>query len=306
MKRLKLAALIVLLSLATHWCAIAQQVPQYTHYMFNNYLVNPALAGTHNFYQIRSTNRFQWVGVPDAPQTFSLSAYGPHSTRSMGFGGSLFNDLTGPTQRLGGNFSYAYNMQISTEMRVSGGLSLGFLMFRVDGTKLDLGDGSTGVLDPALFTNSKSVFTPDASMGVYFYSPFYFVGLAGHQLFGQRLMFIDTLINNSANRLRQHVMLHGGYLFNINRQWQIEPSLLVKYMPSAPIQIDLNARMTYRRQFWFGLTGRWMDGVAILFGYEYDKSYLFGYSFDYSFTGIRRFQGGSHELMIGIMFDKLK
>jgi len=66
-----------------------QQLPQFTQYMFNDYMINPAVAGTHNYYQIRMNNRYQWVGVPDAPLTNTLSVYGPHGSKDMGFGGYL-------------------------------------------------------------------------------------------------------------------------------------------------------------------------------------------------------------------------
>jgi hypothetical protein len=77
-------------------------------------------------------------------------------------------------------------------------------------------------------------------------------------------------------------------------------------MYTGPMQVDINAKVTYRNEFWGGLSLRWQDGIALLFGYNYDNRYLFGYSFDYSLTGIRKFNGGSHEIMIGYMFDKLK
>ena len=152
------AAIILLSGLSSS----AQQLPQFTQYMFNTYLINPAVSGTHNYYQMRYNNRFQWVGVTDAPQTYSISAYGPHGSKDMGFGGNLYHDITGPTSRTGGLFSYSYNMQISENgMRVSGGISLGFMMFRADGSKYEYGDAIV-INDPAINLSTKSVFTPDA------------------------------------------------------------------------------------------------------------------------------------------------
>jgi type IX secretion system PorP/SprF family membrane protein len=108
------------------------------------------------------------------------------------------------------------------------------------------------------------------------------------------------------NKLRQHFMLTGGMMLPLNRDFLIEPSVLVKYMISSPVQVDLNAKLTYRKEFWGGISLRWMDGIAILFGYEYQSRYLFGYSFDYSLTDLRPHSAGSHEIMIGYKFDKLK
>jgi type IX secretion system PorP/SprF family membrane protein len=312
MRRLAITTIVVLALLGTE--AKAQQLPQFTQYMFNTYLINPAVGGTNNFYQIRYNNRFQWVGLNDAPQTYNLSAYGPHGKKDMGFGGSFYYDVTGATSRTGGLFSYSYNMQITqTGLRVSGGLSLGFLMFRADGSKFNYGDGFN-MNDPALYTNAKSIFTPDASIGFLLYDTRLFVGISAHQLLGQKLYQsnLERQVNEEVeqyygiNKLKQHFMLSGGILLALNRDWDIEPSTLVKYMINSPIQVDLNTKVTYRKEFWGGISLRWMDGVSILFGYNYQKRYLFGYSFDYSLTGLRTHSAGSHEIMIGYMFDKLK
>lgn len=311
MKRVVLAA--VALFLLNGQQSNAQQLPQFTQYMFNTYLLNPAVGGTHNYYQMRYNNRFQWVGLTDAPQTYSISAYGPHGSKDMGFGGNIYRDITGPTSRTGGLFSYSYNMQITENgMRVSGGLSLGLMMFQTDGTKFEFGDAAL-INDPAINQSTKSTFTPDATIGVLFYSTQYFFGASVHQLFGQKLYVTDeyTEVNGEdvhtygINKLKQHYMLTGGMLFPLNSDFMLEPSVLFKYMINSPIQVDINAKVTYRDQFWGGISARWQDGISLLFGYNYDR-YLFGYSFDYSLTGIRKYNGGSHEIMIGYKFDVLK
>ncbi|MDX9847039.1 MAG: type IX secretion system membrane protein PorP/SprF [Tenuifilaceae bacterium] len=312
MKRIALTTIVAMLLLGS--TAQAQQLPQFTQYMFNNYIINPAVGGTFNYYQIRYNNRFQWAGLNDAPQTYNISAYGPHGTKDMGFGGNFYYDVTGATSRTGGLFSYSYNMQITQNgLRISGGISLGFLMYRADGSKFELGD-NFDPNDPALYTNTKSVFTPDANIGFLLYDTRFFFGISAHQLLGQKL-YQSTLerqvgddVQNyyGMNKLKQHFMVSGGVLLPLNRDLDIEPSALIKYMINSPVQIDLNAKVTYRKEFWGGLSFRWQDGISILFGYNYQRRYLFGYSFDYSLTGLRTHSAGSHEIMIGYMFDKLK
>jgi type IX secretion system PorP/SprF family membrane protein len=272
--------------------------------MFNNYLTNPAVAGTNNFYQMKVNGRYQWIGINDAPQTVSMSMYGPHQDKSMGWGGYLYNDVTGPTSKLGIMGSYAYNMSINSDIRVSGGLSFGFLQYKVDGSKLSLGENADYSSDPAIFKSTQSAFTPDATIGFYLYSSQYFVGISAHQLFGQRLKLYSDPIG--VNRLRQHILVSGSYMIALNRDYQIEPGLLLKYMFKSPFQFELNGKVTYRKQMWGGLSYRFKDSFSILIGYNYKKKYLFGYSFDYSYTGIRQYQAGSHEIMVGYLFDKIK
>lgn len=304
-KKLVLLFLVSMGLLITN-SSLAQQIPQYTQYMFNNFITNPGVAGTNNFYQMKLNNRYQWTGINDAPQTFSMSVFGPHSKKDMGFGASAYMDVTGPTSKLGLMGSYAYNIRINADMRISGGLSFGFMQYKVDGSKLTLGENfnPSQPVDPAILQSTKSVFTPDASIGFYLYSRIYFVGLSMHQLFGQKLKLYPDPIDD--NRLRQHIMLSGSYRVALTREYELEPALLLKYMFSSPMQVEVNAKVTYRRQVWGGLSYRYNDGMALLIGYNHKNKYQFGYSFDWSLTTIGHYQSGTHEIMIGYMFDKIK
>ncbi|BDX37377.1 membrane protein [Tenuifilaceae bacterium CYCD] len=286
----------------------SQQIPQYTQYMFNTFLTNPAVAGTYKYYQMRLNNRYQWVGINDAPYTVNMSFYGPFEKRDMGWGVSIGNDATGPTSKTNVMGTYAYNMQVGgSDMRISGGLSFGMMMYRVDGSKLTTGEESDPRYDPAIPQTIVSKFTPDASVGFYLWSSSFNVGIAAHQLFGQRLKFYSQPIEVS--RLKQHYMLSGGYWVNLNRYVEFETALLLKYMVSSPMQAEWNGKLTYRQktyQVWGGLSVRWKDAVGVLIGGTYKNKYMFGYSFDWSLLGISKYNSGSHEIMVGYMFDKIK
>jgi len=282
----------------------AQQIPQFTQYMFNNYITNPAIAGTYNYFQIRMNERLQWVGIDDAPQTTSISLFGPMQKKDMGWGSYLFMDVTGPTSRMGFMGSYAYNMPLNEDFRISYGISFGFLQYKVDGSKLTLGENGSTVNDPAIFNTAQSAFTPDASVGVYIYQTLYYFGISANQLFGQKLKLYSDPIG--INRLKQHILICGGYRYIVNRYYDVEPGLLLKYMFGSPFQFELNTKVTYRGQMWGGISYRFRDAFSILIGYNYKKRYMFGYSYDYSYTGIRKYQSGTHEIMVGYLFDKMK
>lgn len=286
----------------------AQQIPHYTQYMFNTFITNPAVAGTYKYYQMRLNNRYQWVGINDAPYTVNMSFYGPLEKKDMGWGASIGNDATGPTSRTNVMGTYAYNMQVAgSGMRISGGISFGMLMYRLDGSKLTTGEETDPRYDPAIIQSTKSVFTPDASIGFYLWSSSFNVGLAAHQLFGQRMKFYPSPIEDS--RLKQHFMVSGGYWVNLNRYVQFETALLLKYMIASPMQVEWNGKLEYRQkayQVWGGLSVRWKDAVAIMVGGTLRNKYMFGYSFDWSLMGINKYNSGSHEIMVGYMFDKIK
>ena len=271
----------------------AQQMPQFSQFMENKFLLNPALAGTTRSYEIRSINRFQWVGFADAPQTYTLSVCGPAKKKPMGFGAYVYSDILGPTSRTGLSGSYAYNIAINEDLRLSGGISLGIQSFSFDGSKLRFGDSET---DPALNNGSKRTsLIPDVSVGLFAYSSSYYGGLSVHQLIG-----------TSDNQAVQHFYLTAGYIYFLNSDITMIPSLMVKFAyPSSP-QPELNIKGIYDSRIWAAVTFRTFDSVGIMGGYIHDNRYYFGYSFDFSYNALSKYNSGSHEIMVGVKFDAIK
>ena len=85
--------LIILLITVSFSCVVnAQQLPQLTQYMINNYAVNPALAGMQDYYQVNTTIRNMWGDL--GPKTTVLSIYGKKG-ENMGLGGIVYSDQEG-------------------------------------------------------------------------------------------------------------------------------------------------------------------------------------------------------------------
>src|ERR1700742_5362152 len=53
--------------------ATAQQKPQYTQYIFNYLLINPAVTGIENYTDAKAGYRSQWTGLQGAPVTSYLT-----------------------------------------------------------------------------------------------------------------------------------------------------------------------------------------------------------------------------------------
>lgn len=297
MKKIIFITLYIILAA---WEARAQQNPHYTQYMFNEFVINPAIAGTKDYYQIRSNHRFQWVGLNDPPLTNTLSVYGPHADMPMGFGGHFYNDVTGPTSRSGITGSYAYNIEINRDVRLSGGLSLGMMQFKIDGSQLTAKEAGDVAIQPVVF----STYIPDASIGFYAWAENYYAGFSVTQLFNNSLKIFDE--KNGLNKLKSHFYLTGGYTYEINRDYKLEPSILIKGTAPKIFQFDLTSRVIYQDMVWGGLSYRMKDAVSLLLGYIYDDKFYFGYSYDMGITGLRRYNSGSHELMIGYRFNDMK
>ena len=292
--------MILFLLISAKGTLFAQQIPSYTQFMFNTYVFNPAIAGTHNYYQVRLNNRFQWTGITDAPQTNSMSVYGPHGSKDMGFGGYIYNDATGPTSRNGLYGSYAYNLRVNNLMRLSMGLSAGLLQNRLDGTRIGLIDTS----DPAMLGTVTSDFSPDATLGLYLYSHSFHVGFSAHQLFGNTLNFFDE--STGLNKLKTHYYLTGGYKYFLSMDYALESSVIIRGSMPVPLQVDFNIKAHYQEFVWLGLSVRSQDAVSVLVGYTHENRFNFGYSYDMSFSPIRHHNSGSHEIFLGMRFNPVK
>lgn len=280
----------------------AQQLPLHTQYMFNNFIVNPAIAGTYNYYQIRSNTRVQWVGIADHPITNYLSVYGPAKENDMGFGGYIFNDVTGPTSKTGLSGAYAYNLAITEEIRVSMGLALGLMQFKVDGSNINFKDQND-----KLQGTQYSTWEPDATLGVYLYSYNYHVGFSTTQLLNNKLdkSFFDS--TDAVSRLKSHFFLSGGYKYFIDKTWALEPTAMLKMVGAAPVQFDITVKGIYDNMVWGALAYRTGDNaLSLLLGYIHEKQYYFGYSYDYSFSSIMAYTSGTHEITIGYRFNDIK
>ena len=307
MKARKFCMIISLLVFACAGMARAQQMPQYTQYTWNDYMINPAVAGTHNYLQVRAFSRMQWMGISGAPQTYSISVYGPTEEQPMGYGGYIYSDYTGPTSRLVFKGSYAYNIPINSSIRISGGISMGGIQYKVDGTQFDTQaiESYFGRQDPVIDGTVRSRFIPDASAGIYVYSTYFFAGISAHQLIGNKLNNI-TPEQVGINRLKQHFYLAGGYNFILNRDFTLQPSLLVREMFPAPPQAEITARAIYQRIVWGGLSFRTGDAFSFMAGYNHENRWYFGVSYDFTYSQLRQYSGGSIEVMFGLKFNDIK
>ncbi|MFL5765660.1 MAG: type IX secretion system membrane protein PorP/SprF [Bacteroidia bacterium] len=281
----------------------AQQLPQYSNYMINDYVMNPAIGGSNPYFEGKSNNRYQWIGITDAPRTYILSVNGPTKKLNMGLGGVLFTDIVGPTRRTGLYGSYAYHMKINENVKISLGISAGILQFMVDGSKITLRDPGDNVISSGL----QSVIIPDFGAGIYAYrkDKKWYVGASVPQILQNKLKFFDNG-TSTLSKLATHVYAQAGYRFDITDDISIEPSTCLKYVSPAPLQFDLGVRAIYKDKVWLGGAFRYLDAVSAMVGYTMQENITFAYSYDFTMTNIKKYSTGTHELMIGIKFHKVK
>jgi len=209
----------------------------------------------------------------------------------MGLGAKLFNYQAGPLRKTGMEISYSYHLLLnSSGTKLSFGLSGLLYQFFLDKSKLQVEDAT----DEA-FLGTEKMIVPDASIGVYLYNKNYYAGISVPQLFEKNIdLKSDNIIQQKQVR---HYYLHGGYIFEVGKDFKIEPSALLKFIETGLFQADINARAIYRDMLSFGLSYRTSDAIVFHLGYLTPK-FQIGYSFDLTITPLLTNNYGSHEIVL--------
>jgi len=292
----------------------AQQLPLYSQYLFNRYLINPAVAGSDGYTSFNLTAREQWLGYSGAPRTYSFSyqtrllkrsyiirstsvrrkSYKPSRDGKVGIGGYVFNDRNGLIQRTGLQATYAYHTWIYGGTQLSFGLSATAFHFRIDEDKIRFEDPD----DPVLYSNLRQgVFIPDANFGVYVLNYRFNLGFSVEQLFQSYIKLGNPSYKNLS--LLRHYYLFGAYSFILDARSELQPNFMFRMSEQWKPQFDLGVKYTFMEDFWAGLSYRTGNAVITSVGARWDNMY-FGYAFDYSFNEIQNYSYGSHEIVIAL------
>lgn len=307
----------------------AQQKPHYTQYVMNQYILNPALTGIENYTDIKISHRHQWVGIQDAPVTTYLTIHGPIGKKDMkttatsfqvtgenprgknyweeytasephhGIGLQVINDRTGPLNRFSAYATYAYHVGLSARTNLSAGLGAGITNISLNADKLSFASGG---IDPAVYgTGILNRLRPDFNLGLYLYSADYFLGVSVQQIVPQKVQFSEGSVVTEQGKLVPHFFVTAGYRMNVGENFNLLPSVMLKYVNPAPLQVDLNAKLQYRDLVWAGLGVRPKDGISAMLGINISNSLNIGYSYDYNTSAINNFSKGTHEILVGFI-----
>lgn len=293
MRSFHIALCLVLCALGVH----AQQVEQLSLYTANPYVINPAYAGSHDDFEVALMNRNQWSGVEDAPRTFTLSLVAPFKDPHLAMGGYLFVDNAGPTRRTGIQTSFSYHVKFGGDFNLGLSASMGVLQFAIDGTRITLSEAG----DPALYASYNRQLLFDAKFGMYGYGENYYVGVTLPQLLRNQVTLYESP-DPTMNRLEDHYMVTAGYNYELG-DFEIQPSVLVKYVDPVPLKIDATLRATYRNQVWLGGSWRNNDAVVAMVGYEWQESLSVGVAYDFTTSKLQSVAGHTTEVVIGYRFQ---
>lgn len=287
---------LVLLFTAVSCLAItgfSQQLPLYSQYMFNRLLLNPGVTGSTDAIDIRLIARQQWVGIKKAPSTQIISGHLRLNNGTMGVGGVIYNDRFGSESRIGFQGNYSYILPVFNERaRLSFGISFQVFQYQMDYTNFTYLDTD----DPILMHNKEVSWLPESDFGLYLYSEKYFAGISANQMIELPVKINDTEVE--LNSLVRHYYLIGGYKFTLSKDFDLEPSTLLKGTFISPFQADINVKGIYRDDYWLGFSYRSSGDIIALLGLTYND-FVFGFSYDLVTSKLMQYQSGSFEILLG-------
>lgn len=306
----------ILLLLIPGNIVFAQQLPLYSQYLYNKFLINPAVAGSDGYTSLNLTAREQWIGYYGAPQTFSFSGQGrvlkrsyiikqtrirkqiyrPKTDGKVGLGGFVFNDKNGLVQRTGFQASYAYHLWLKNTTQLSLGLAFTGYHFKINEKEINFEDPNEPWLNNDL---RRGVFIPDASFGVYLLNAKYSAGFSADQLF----QAAARIGSDAYTRLRmsRHFYLFGSYNFTSGPYIEWQPAVLLRMSEQLKPLADIGLTYIYNQAFWAGLSYRTSEALIATIGVKHQNLFL-GYSFDFTLQEIQQITYGTHEITIAVKF----
>lgn len=291
--------LVILFTLLTSILCFSQQDSQYTQYMYNTTLINPAYAGSREVLSAFILHRNQWMGLEGAPVTNNFSINSPIGDSNFGIGLNFVNDKIGPVSENEISVDLAYFIQISKNYKFSIGLKGTANLFDLDVNKLRIFDPT----DPQ-FQNVKTEFSPNIGAGAYLFSDKTYFGLSVPNFF-ESYRYNDNNIEISKQKL--HLYFIAGHVFKISESIDFKPALLSKIVEGAPIQADVTGNFLFFDKLTLGAAYRWNAAVSALAGFQISDSWFIGYGYDLETTKLANYNSGSHEIFLRYeLFNKTK
>ncbi|WCM41129.1 type IX secretion system membrane protein PorP/SprF [Flavobacterium sp. CBA20B-1] len=273
----------------------AQQDPHYTQYMYNQSILNPAYAGINEYMSTGVLYRSQWLGMNDAPKTATAFVHTPVA-KNLGVGLSFINDNIGPVSENNVYADVSYTIRLGKGHSLALGVKGGVTMQNI---------GLFSDINSTLPDKSDIVFAEDSSAtnfnvgaGLFYFTNKYYVG------FSMPNFLQNTFVEKNNRKFGTdvaHMFLTGGYVFDLNREWKLKPSTMLKMAVESPVSADLSLNTLYDEKLEFGVSYRLQDSFGAMVNYRVTPKLRVGYAYDYVTSALNYSTSGSHEVFI--LFD---
>ena len=267
----------------------AQQQVMYTQYMYNKMGINPAFVGSKNAMVFTGIMREQWRGWDGAPRTQTFTFQSPIARTRAGAGLMFIRDQIGVVTQNSLYGSFSYKVPLSQKAALSFGLQGGMGYYNGNYSTVNTNE------DPSFSEDTRAWF-PSFGFGITYFKENFYIGLSIPQLNNYSLSETSA---DSDTKLQRHYFITSGYLFRINDMLHLQPSMLLKYVQGAPVNLDLTLNALINELVWVGASWRSFESIDAMFMIKVNERLQFGYSYDFATSGeLRRVNVGSHEIVL--------
>lgn len=288
MKKIFLTSLLVLIA---YFDVNAQQDPQYTQYMYNMNVMNPAYAGSKESLSMGLLYRKQWVGIEGAPTTLTLSGHSPVG-KNVGLGLSMVSDKLGPIkeQNVFGDFSYTIRFNETHKLALGLKAGVSFHSVNLREIQTTLPDPNEGVFGQDINDTSLNLGT-----GLFYYSEkFYFAFSIPNMISAAHLDYNGREYGSDVS----HYFLTSGYVFQVNETLKFKPSAMLKSAFNVRPSLDVSANFLYVDKFELGATYRLEDSFGAMVNFAITPELRIGYAYDHVISDLKVTSPSSHEFML--------
>lgn len=267
-----------------------QQLPQFSQYMYNTIVVNPAYAGSKETINFMALHRSQWVGIKGAPVTQFASVHAPLTEKNLGGGISFVNDRLGyeSSSYIYGDLSYTIRTSYSTLL--SFGIKAGTSHYSLDDELLN----DPEIIQDAFFNDKLSYWNFNVGAGIFLRGESWYFGFA-----------VPRFKNHDNNRSpyyksleRVNYFVNGGVVHKVSPWLTVKPTVMVKMTNGAPVSVDATINALFGEGLWLGVTYRHKDALGAIGSFNITDELSIGYAYEYSTTPLAGYSFGSHELLL--------
>lgn len=295
MKTTNIALLFLLFFCANSY---AQQDPQFTQYMYNMNVVNPAYTKSEKgLLNLGVLYRSQWQNTIGAPNTLSFFAHSVLSDK-IEMGLSVIGDEIGDGAMKENNLAldFAYILKLDEKSDISLGLKAGLTNFESNFNGFRLPE----IQDDFAFAENLNNTFPIIGVGAFYKRDRLYAGISAPNLLTSKyIKNADGISEFGSEEI--HVFLTAGYVYELTPSLKLKPSTLVKMVKGAPIVFDASLNVLINDRFEVGTSYRLEDSVSLMFNMSVLPSVRLGYSYDYTLSNLSAFSSGSHEIFV--LFD---
>ncbi|MBU3011660.1 type IX secretion system membrane protein PorP/SprF [Polaribacter vadi] len=285
----------IILIIAVILCTVSaksQQNPQYTQYVYNMNVINPAYAGSLDGLTLNFLARTQWVGIDGAPQTITVGAH-KALRNNLGLGLSVIVDKIGPVQEQNIYADISYTIDLNNNSKLAFGLKGGVTAFNLCMSCLNSTDPETS----EFLNRSANKTLPNIGAGLFYYTDSFYLGFAMPNLL-ETYHFEKTGNQVTNGSEKTHYFLNTGYVFDVSRNVKLKPSIMVKGTQGAPLSVDFSANALVNEKVEFGLSYRLSESLSALINIKARDNLRIGYAYDHTLTSLGDFNSGSHEIFL--------